>query len=147
MLNRQVKKSSRLSSRASTRTLSVWSSFTRLIGLLKSPTSFSDVTNWYNEAKNNVPGDCVYVLVGTKNDLERKVDYDEGVNLMSEKNFDLFFETSAKTGDKINEVFETSAKQILAKVIKKKELSQQKERLTSSQIRIKDENSSKKGCC
>lgn len=44
------------------------------------------------------------VLVGNKNDLDRLVTYDDGKKLMNDKNMDLFFETSAKTGQNVEVV-------------------------------------------
>ena len=47
------------------------------------------------------------VLVGNKNDLERKVTFEEGKNFAQKEGM-IFFETSAKTGDGVVKMFFTS---------------------------------------
>ncbi len=53
------------------------------------------------------------ILIGNKNDLNdsREVQYEEGEEFAKRKNM-IFLETSAKTGDCINDIFEKSVKQI-----------------------------------
>lgn len=65
---------------------------------IKSENSFHNVENWYKEAKENVMEKVVFVLIGSKVDLdsEREVTYEEGLEMMNKLNMDLFFETSAK---------------------------------------------------
>ena len=56
-------------------------------------------------------------LIGNKIDLEnkREVSYEEGKNFAEENNL-LFFETSAKEGNNIQEIFVQSATNILDKI-------------------------------
>ena len=56
-------------------------------------------------------------LIGNKLDLEdkREVSYEEGKNFADENNL-LFFETSAKEGNNIQEIFFQSATNILDKI-------------------------------
>ena len=56
-------------------------------------------------------------LIGNKIDLEnkREVSYEEGKNFAEEKDL-LFFETSAKEGNNIQEIFVQSATNILDKI-------------------------------
>ena len=57
------------------------------------------------------------ILVGNKNDLEneRQVSYEEGLEFAKNNNI-VFFETSAKTGKNISELFQTSAIEINKKI-------------------------------
>ena len=57
------------------------------------------------------------VLVGNKSDLsdKREISYDDGKDL-AEKNNMLFFETSAKNGDNIEDIFYSSATEIAKKI-------------------------------
>ena len=57
------------------------------------------------------------VLIGNKVDLEdnRQVSYEEG-SVFAEKNGMLFFETSAKTGKNIEEIFLKSSMEIAKKI-------------------------------
>ena len=57
------------------------------------------------------------VLVGNKCDLEdkRQVSYEEGKELADKNDF-LFFESSAKDGTNVDEIFTNSAKEIAKKI-------------------------------
>ena len=76
-------------------------------------TSFEDIQSWLNDCKKQTPKTIELVLIGNKNDLEedRKVSFEEG-KAYAEKNNMIFLETSAKTGDNIRKVFESSAEKI-----------------------------------
>ena len=143
---RQGKKNSKLSLEDFTQTLFACFWCIQLIGYLTSRESFNDILTWFNESKTNVTSDCVYVLIGTKNDLERKVEFEEGVKFMTDHKIDLFFETSAKTGDKIVKVFEDAAREILKHTFLKQGLENDKKRLTEDPIKLGEEGK-KKGCC
>ena len=54
---------------------------TQLTSIVKSEDSFKHVSEWYREAKDNVVDDVVFVLIGSKLDLdsERVVTYDQGI--------------------------------------------------------------------
>jgi GTPase SAR1 family protein len=62
--------------------------------------------SWLNEVRENANSDVVLVLVGAKKDLEdqRMISYESAKRFMIENKCALFFETSARTGENIDEV-------------------------------------------
>ena len=70
--------------------------------------SFIHTDHWVNETKDLKREDAIFVLVGNKIDLEdkRAVSQREAEDFAAEKGF-LFHEVSAKTGDEIQELFNT----------------------------------------
>ena len=79
--------------------------------------SFENIKTWIEDCKKHSPKTIQLVLIGNKVDLkdERKISYEEG-EIFAKKNGMLFFETSAKTGININEIFENSCKEISKKI-------------------------------
>ena len=68
--------------------------------------SFAKVEDWIRDVRNLAPSDCLLALVGNKLDLaaQRAVQTTEGQEL-AEKHGLLFFETSAATGENVQELF------------------------------------------
>lgn len=101
--------------------------------------SYNALSNWLNDARTLASSNIVILLVGNKKDLEeaREVTFLEASNFASENGeqlrirgliffFDfsynfclselIFLETSAKTGDSVEEAFLKCSKTILAKI-------------------------------
>jgi Ras-related protein Rab-2A len=79
--------------------------------------SFESLSDWIEDCKNSSPKTVVMVLVGNKCDLaqNREVNEEEGREF-AEKHGMLFFETSAKTGQNVEELFKQSATLIAKKI-------------------------------
>ena len=72
--------------------------------------SFNDVNDWYKEIKLNTSPDCKIFLIANKVDLpERKITKEQGKKLKIDFKFDLFMETSAKSGFNSKELFINAA--------------------------------------
>lgn len=78
--------------------------------------TFEDIQNWIKQIKMHASDNVVKVLVGNKIDInDRRVSYDEGAQLAADLGV-RFFETSAKTGEKIEELFYYMAEEIKKKL-------------------------------
>jgi small GTP-binding protein len=75
--------------------------------------SFDDLEIWLKELKMNSNPNTKIILVGNKNDVEkREVTYEEGLRYKQENNFDLFLETSAKLDENAKDLFAEAAKML-----------------------------------
>ena len=79
--------------------------------------SFENLHSWLEECKTNGNPEMTLVLVGNKIDLgdNREVSTEEGQAFATENDM-LFFETSAKTSERVGELFQKSATKIYEKV-------------------------------
>eukprot|EP00039_Didymoeca_costata_P011913 m.169838 g.169838 ORF g.169838 m.169838 type:complete len:202 (-) comp15329_c0_seq1:143-748(-) len=84
---------------------------------ITSKVSFSEVDSWFAELKERADPDLVFCVVGNKVDLRNNdsVSYEEGHEYAKEKLKAIFFETSAKDGTKVADVFLEIAKKLLQK--------------------------------
>lgn len=78
--------------------------------------SFEHIMQWLREAKDNADPELVITLIGNKADKasERKVSYEEGLQLARRQGL-LFLETSAVTGQSVDEAFLSTARHVLIK--------------------------------
>ena len=84
---------------------------------ISSRDTFNNVSTWIEDCKNQSPKTIFMALVGNKCDLndKRQVSIEEGREL-AERNDMMFFETSAKDGINVEEIFVNSADQISKKI-------------------------------
>ncbi len=83
-------------------------------------TSFQNLQEWYDIVKENT-NDTIFFLVGLKVDLSesrRTVQKEDAEKFRNEHNIPFLIETSSKTGDNNNNVFET----LVEAMLKKREL-------------------------
>ena len=79
--------------------------------------TFDNVILWLKECKDMCFKDVLICLVGNKSDLEgrREISFEEGENFAKDNNL-MFFETSAKDGSNIQELFINSATNLVDKI-------------------------------
>ena len=73
--------------------------------------SFDSLSNWLEQIVRNCEGIPI-IMVGNKIDLEREVSFDEAQEFATEHEFD-YVETSAKSGENVEDVFDILTKKIM----------------------------------
>jgi len=84
---------------------------------ISSRETYNALTNWLTDARTLASPDIVIVLVGNKKDLEpdREVTFLEASKFAQDHEL-MFLETSARTGENVEEVFLKCARTILSKI-------------------------------
>ena len=79
--------------------------------------SFDNVQNWIKDVITNSPKTVLIILIGNKIDLidKRQVSFDDGQEFAINQGI-IFMETSAKTGDGVEEIFKKSAQEIKKRI-------------------------------
>ena len=74
--------------------------------------SFNNINMWIKDLKQFSNPNIKIILIGNKNDLndKRVIQFEKGKEFSKDYNFDLFFETSAKNGFNVKNVFIDAAK-------------------------------------
>ena len=110
--------------------------------------SFKDIDLWIKELKSKSSPDIKIILVGNKTDLidVRQVSYEEGAKYLEQPGITRFFETSAKTGENIQNIFKEVAIILYKDFIK---YGDEKELLRSESFQTEksDMKTQKKSCC
>ena len=79
--------------------------------------SFENLQDWLKDIISQSPKTVLIILLGNKIDLKekREVEYEEGEQF-AQKNGLIFMETSAKTGEGVEEIFKKSVQEIKTKI-------------------------------
>ena len=80
--------------------------------------TFENISSWMEDCIAQTPKSVTLVLVGNKKDLEeeREITYEEGKEFAEQNGIKHFIETSAKTGEGINAIFNKTVEDIANKL-------------------------------
>jgi len=75
--------------------------------------TFQHLVSWLSDARNLTSSNTIFMLIGSKRDLEenREVTYEEAAKFAKENEL-LFLETSSKTGENVEDAFLQTASQL-----------------------------------
>ena len=85
--------------------------------------TFVNLVDWLKEIKQHAAEDVRVYLIGNKCELEeqREITFDRAVEFARSHNIHMCFETSAKTGQNVEEVFSCAGKELFAQVMKEQD--------------------------
>ena len=80
--------------------------------------TFANLVEWLKEIQNHAAEDVKIYLIGNKSEMEeqREVFKERAIEFAKEHNIHKVFETSAKTGNNVEEVFSCAAREIFLQV-------------------------------
>ena len=114
------------------------------------PESFLSLGTWINDVKRDAPPGCFIVLCANKTELpvtSWKVSREEFTKFSEDNNL-IIFETSAATGQNVNEMFMELGKEVVRKI--RAELSKQTSNAEDDSVKLAEggnSNSASAGCC
>ena len=122
------------------------SSLALIVYAIDDEKSFNDIDLWIKDLRTNSSPDIKIFLIGNKADLEsnRKISKEQALQIKRDFDFNLFMETSAKTGFNAQELFIEASKVLYIDYIKHQQKPKKRGEL------IKDKNPNKKkgnNCC
>ena len=83
---------------------------------LTNPETLDSLDYWVRELNENIDNiNFIISVAGNKNDLpneEKKISFNQGKNFCKEKDIHIFYETSAKTGVGVKELFTSLAQKV-----------------------------------
>lgn len=112
--------------------------------------SFEDIDIWMEEIKKEKLNSPIIILVGTKSDLtsSRVITKEEALKKITQLKLDAYFETSAKTNQGIEDIFNSIVKLycLLNDIDKIKKSKPQTLKNNSSNIKLKNQTNKKSNC-
>ena len=125
------------------------SSLAIMIYAINDKKSFEDLDMWLKEIKTRSNPDTKIILIGNKIDLEseRVVSHDEAVKFAQDYNFIKYYETSAKTGFNIKNVFVQIAILLYEDYMKNRDVYSDYESSTVKSKLRRNTKTTKNGCC
>ncbi len=127
-------------------------SLTLLIYAVNDEKSFDNLNEWLKDIKNNTERDMPIFLIGNKCDLEERfkiINKNSGEDFARQNNLQYFSESSAKTGYKVDEIFEEVSKYIYKECYLKgkNQLQKLKMGLDKNKADNIENSNKKKKCC
>ena len=117
---------------------------------LSSRKSFNTLKNWIDGTINNTKRNVEFIIAANKSDLDKRIIKKEEIQKFSEECKIPFYETSAKTGDGLEELFNAFINKLLSKKDENKHTFDDESSKKNSKISLeppnKNYNTSKK-CC
>ncbi|KAM3130523.1 hypothetical protein pb186bvf_017332 [Paramecium bursaria] len=113
--------------------------------------SMNGLIKWINDVNEIASQHIVKILVGNKSDAQRKVSKEDATQFMDSNKMAFYYETSAKTGNNVDLVFQKCVEQILLQLVTKQRFKDEVKHNQNVQNSVLDVNThkekSKRSCC